>query len=92
MEDKDIQGILSEYADELRSIFIVSEASLQDGEKPAGVYESEEVKGLAVFVEPAEAEKCGRCWIHDPSVGVHADHPTACTRCKNALEVIGAFE
>ena len=34
-------------------------------------------------------EKCNRCWVHDPSVGQQAGHPTICDRCHSAIQIIG---
>jgi isoleucyl-tRNA synthetase len=77
---------LNPYINELRSVFIVSEASLFHGEKPAEAFESPEIEGLSILVEHAAAEKCERCWIHDHSVGNSSEHPTICTRCEDALQ------
>ena len=74
------------YQNELRTVLIVSEASLVQGEKPAEAFESPEIEGLSILVENAAAEKCERCWIHDPSVGTSSEHPTICTRCEDALQ------
>ena len=77
---------LNPYKKELRTVFIVSEASLVHGEKPVEAFESPEIEGLSILVEHAAAEKCERCWIHDPSVGNSSEHPTICTRCEDALQ------
>jgi isoleucyl-tRNA synthetase len=87
--DADTYKKLSEYKDDLRSVFIVSkisfiqenEAEIENGSK----YESSEVEGLSVLVVPAPGEKCERCWVRDPSVGTIAEHPTICARCGEAI-------
>jgi len=33
--------------------------------------------------------RCERCWRHRPEVGSSANHPTLCTRCEEALDVLG---
>jgi len=66
---KEMNDILYSYADDLKSIFIVSKASLVDGERFSDAYESSEIEGLSVKVEIAEGDKCERCWMHEPSVG-----------------------
>jgi isoleucyl-tRNA synthetase len=76
------------YADDLRSIFIISEASLVKGKKLEGVYASPVVEGLAIQVKPAAGDKCERCWIHDVSVGTNSDQPTICNRCGEVLAVL----
>jgi len=80
--------MLASYEEELRSIFIVSKARLQQGELP-GAYQSEELEQVWVQVAPAEGEKCGRCWVYDPSVGSIADHRAICSRCHDALQFMG---
>lgn len=77
---------LESYRDQLRSVFIVSSVSLESSEAVQGGIESEEVPGLKVLVEPSPDPKCERCWVHDPSVGNDAGHPTICRRCIKALE------
>jgi len=77
---------LHSYKNDLRIVFIVSEASLVQGEKPAEAFESPEIEGLSILIEHAATEKCERCWIHDPTVGTSSEHPTICTRCEDALQ------
>ena len=83
--DGDLYDILEKYKDDLRTIFIVSEASLMKGDKPDGIFKSLDIEGLSIRVEPASGEKCERCWIHDISVGVDSERPTICNRCQGAL-------
>ncbi|MDY6793555.1 MAG: isoleucine--tRNA ligase [Thermodesulfobacteriota bacterium] len=89
---KEMKHILDPYADELKSIFIVSKASLVDGERLTGAYESSDIEGLCIKVEVAGGDKCERCWIHEPSVGTNPDHPTICDRCRHALDLIAQEE
>lgn len=70
----------------MKTIFIISGASLIKGEKLDKAYKSTDIEGLDILVEPAGADKCERCWIHDPSVGLNPEHPTICSRCEKALE------
>jgi len=76
------------YKDELSTVFIVSHASLVQGDKPGGAFESTDIDGLSILVEPATTIKCERCWIHDASVGTGSEHPTICSRCDDALRQI----
>jgi isoleucyl-tRNA synthetase len=87
---QDLYHALLPFADDLRSILIISKASLVNDAKPEGAYESQEVKGLFILVEPAEGEKCERCWIHEPTVGTNSEHATICNRCLGILERIYA--
>jgi isoleucyl-tRNA synthetase len=84
----DLYQTLLPFADDLRSILIVSKASLVNDEKLEGAFESAEVKGLFIGVEPAAGDKCERCWIHEPSVGANSEHPTICNRCLKVLDRI----
>jgi len=85
--DGNLYDILEKYRDDLRTIFIVSEASLMKGDKPEGTFESLDIEGLSIGVEPASGEKCERCWVHDISVGADSEQPTICSRCQNALNI-----
>ena len=79
---------LQPYADELRSLLIVSEARLVKGADLQGAYESTDIAGLAIGVQPASGQKCERCWVHDASVGADEQQPTVCHRCLDALAQI----
>ena len=69
------------YADELRSLLIVSQVSFAKADEMATAYESSEISGLKVAVSRATGKKCGRCWIYSPSVGVDPAQPEICDRC-----------
>ncbi|MCJ7615423.1 MAG: isoleucine--tRNA ligase, partial [Desulfobacterales bacterium] len=84
--NEELYNVLYPYEKDLRTIFIVSGASLVKGEKPEKAYEGSDIEGLAIVVEPANSDKCERCWIHDPSVGLNSDRPTICSRCEKVLE------
>ena len=73
------------HADDLRYIFIVSEAQLVKDQKLEGAFVSKDVEGLSIRVQKASGEKCERCWVHDTSVGTNSEHPTICNRCKDSL-------
>jgi len=74
------------YADDLKMIFITSQAELTKDSSLTDAYVSENIEGLKIQVVPAEGEKCERCWIHEPSVGSHPDHPAICQRCGDVVE------
>lgn len=80
--------LLDRYRDLLRDLFIVSSVQVVPGGDLAETAESDVIAGLSVRVEPATGDKCERCWVHDPSVGGNADHPTVCSRCAGKLEAI----
>jgi len=83
--DETLYDRLQPYRDELRSILIVSQASLVKGEKPEDAIESDTLSGLAITVKKSADEKCERCWVYDGSVGENAEQPTICSRCQTAL-------
>jgi isoleucyl-tRNA synthetase len=85
----DVYDTLQPYADKLRSLLIVSQATLVKDEVLKGALQSEEIEGMLIRVEPAPGEKCVRCWVHDTSVGSHAEQATICDRCRHALAGIG---
>ncbi len=80
-----LHSVLKLYADDLKMIFITSQAELTRDALPADAYVSEKIDGLAIQVVPAEGEKCDRCWIHDPSVGANPDFPTICRHCSDVV-------
>jgi isoleucyl-tRNA synthetase len=86
--DKDVYDLLLPYRDDLRAIFIVSQANLIAGNKPAKAPESGDIEGLSILVDVATDKKCERCWIHDASVGIEAGEPVICSRCQDAMAQI----
>lgn len=88
----DLFQLLTSYLTDLRSIFIVSQVALDSEGNMANAYESQTLDGLVIHVEPAQGEKCNRCWIYEPSVGTHADHPAICNRCRSAIMEMGLPE
>ena len=84
--NQDLYNELHSYVDDLRSIFITSEASLFMDEPLPDAYESEDIKGLSILVKAATGDKCERCWIHDTSVGTNSEYPGICNRCRDALK------
>jgi len=79
---------LTPYKDQLRTILIVSSAELVPSDQLDEGIESETIPGLRVKVSPSYDQKCERCWIHDPTVGLNKNHPTICDRCLHVLEEI----
>ncbi|BAU27511.1 isoleucyl-tRNA synthetase [Aneurinibacillus soli] len=43
------------------------------------------LEGLKVVVQPADGEKCERCWIITPEVGQIEEHSTLCPRCATVV-------
>jgi isoleucyl-tRNA synthetase len=86
LSNDDLYDAIKPYADDLRSICIVSKATLAKDETFSDAYTSEEIKGLSILVESAPGEKCERCWMYETSVGANNDHPAICDRCLSVLE------
>jgi isoleucyl-tRNA synthetase len=81
---------LSRLDDELRFIFITSNASVMaEGSAPEEAIQTE-IDGIKLRVAVSEHEKCVRCWHQRPDVGEHAEHPELCGRCVE--NVIGEGE
>jgi isoleucyl-tRNA synthetase len=68
--------LLSNYRDQLASIFIVSQAELEEGMDDTP---------LQIEIVPAVGEKCERCWLVLPTVGENPTYPTLCTRCAKVV-------
>ena len=65
-------------AEELADIFIVSQVELQKSG----------ADDWKVQVEPAQGQKCERCWKVLPTVGSDSKHPTLCPRCAKVVPAI----
>jgi isoleucyl-tRNA synthetase len=74
----------------LEDLFIVSQVQIVRGELEGDAFESDEIPGLRIRVEPARGSKCARCWKWDLTVGDHAHHPQVCSRCAGVLKQLGA--
>jgi isoleucyl-tRNA synthetase len=80
----DAYDALHPYADELRSLLIVSKTALVRDDTVGGESDGG-TEGIRLRVEPAPGHKCERCWVHDTSVGADSEQPTICQRCQEAL-------
>ncbi|MCS0591785.1 isoleucine--tRNA ligase [Massilia norwichensis] len=67
---------LASLIDDLKFVFITSQASVEKVEDAAQE---------AVAVTPSAAEKCERCWHYRRDVGHDASHPGLCARCTSNL-------
>ncbi len=72
--------ILAKLGDELRFVFITSNASLHHLAEKSSATESS-ISGLAIVVSAVDAVKCARCWHRREDVGQVAEHPEICERC-----------
>ncbi|MEM5786180.1 MAG: isoleucine--tRNA ligase [Syntrophobacteraceae bacterium] len=72
-------------AELFRSVFIVSQVTIEPAENLPGATEGAELPGLMILVDGASGEKCERCWVRSDKVGQFADVPQVCDRCHSAL-------
>ena len=61
------------------TVFIVSQVNIENNLR-------EEDKEIGIKVEPADGEKCERCWMYSETVGQNPDHPDLCERCCENLD------
>ena len=79
----DLGDLLSKEADQLASIFIVSQVAVKNRVEQG--IRGENLADLEIRVTKAEGSKCSRCWNYATTVGEDSDHPQICTRCLDAL-------
>lgn len=75
-------------APNLAEIFIVSALKLHEPgeEKPEVAQDAETHEGLGILVQPAQGQKCERCWMYQEDVGKNEEHPEICPRCSDVLK------
>jgi isoleucyl-tRNA synthetase len=71
-EDPVILGAIGEGIAEIEEFLILSNLTITKGSK-------------AIVVTKISSGKCERCWRHRDEVGSHAEHPTLCGRCAEAV-------
>jgi isoleucyl-tRNA synthetase len=85
---QEVRALLEGMEEELEQLFIVSKVEIAPPEaNPEGNVVTGE--GLAVRVSTAPGEKCQRCWMILPSVGIDPDHPELCDRCAETVRQVG---
>ncbi|MBT3277348.1 MAG: isoleucine--tRNA ligase [Candidatus Thioglobus sp.] len=78
--DESTYQALSQLADELRFVFITSDARIHPlDDKTSDCIEAGD--GVFVKVSKSEHEKCVRCWHHRQDVGENTEHVELCGRC-----------
>ena len=78
------KALLDSFADELATVFIVSQAYVSTENAPEGAF-CETESGIAVLVDKADGYKCDRCWTYSTE-GVHDEEGFICERCRKILE------
>lgn len=74
---------LASLGEELRYLFIVSQAKIVDSISAADF--TGEANNLKIAVVKADGEKCPRCWNYSTHIGESTEHPHICDRCVSAL-------
>ncbi|ARD49233.1 isoleucine--tRNA ligase [Sporosarcina sp. P33] len=77
------RGILEAEDIDFAQFFIVSAFEESADE---GLPNALKLDRATVLVEPAEGEKCERCWTISKTVGEDTAHPTLCTRCATVVK------
>ncbi len=73
------------FREDLPALLIVSKATLHElGNSAPG--NAHPLKGLSATVQPAEGDKCERCWTITEDIGTNEKHPTICARCASIVE------
>ena len=75
--DKSLKQLLDKFEEELRFIFITSDAKVSLSEEGS----STNIEGLKVKVVKTQNQKCVRCWHSRPDVGQIKGHESICGRC-----------
>ena len=81
---REIMDALATLEDELRFVFITSDAKIYlAGEPPAEAkhYKLSTDDEIWVAVSASPHDKCARCWHHREDVGKSEKHPELCGRC-----------
>ncbi|EGL82194.1 Isoleucyl-tRNA synthetase [Caldalkalibacillus thermarum TA2.A1] len=81
--DKANYELLKQFTN-LDKLFIVSQVNLH-GHEDKAPDNALSLEGMKVHVQPAEGEKCERCWVVTPDRGQDKQHPTLCPRCASIV-------
>ena len=73
---------------DLAEIAITSSAQVERGEGPADAFRLADVADAAAVFEPAQGNKCARCWMVLREVGTVPGHEDLCRRCADAVETL----
>jgi isoleucyl-tRNA synthetase len=82
----EIKEILSKFKEELRFIFITSEANIFDLDHHGA---ETEIEGLRVRIRKTNHNKCERCWHSRVDVGLSEVHSSICGRCIENVDGAG---
>jgi isoleucyl-tRNA synthetase len=81
--DGESREFLKSFDDDLRFVFITSQARVLDNGRSGTAASS--IPDVTVRVSPSPHQKCERCWHYRADVGADAAHPKLCGRCVSNL-------
>lgn len=82
------EGLKARAATFLADLFIVSEVTLHAATEQAPA-DAARTSLCAVTVQPAQGDKCARCWHVAEDIGSDVAHPDVCGRCAKILAAQG---
>ncbi len=82
----ELYSFLKASEDELSTIFIVSKASVTEGDVADATFTGEENPELKIKVSQLPRENCQTRWMYSEPVGENSAHPTLCSRCASVIE------
>jgi isoleucyl-tRNA synthetase len=74
---------LRSFDNDLRFVFITSQAAVMNGDASNGV--DTVIPGVKLSARPSLQPKCERCWHYRSDVGADPGHPEICGRCVENL-------
>ena len=74
---------LASFEDDIRFIFITSQARLHSGKNSQA--RASGIDGISLHARASPHAKCERCWHYRADVGGNAEHATICGRCVQNL-------
>ena len=75
--------LLEKFSDELRFVFITSEASVEEFQEKG---DETNLEDMRIAVSKTDYQKCVRCWHSRPEVGSIQGHESICNRCLKNIE------
>ncbi|MBR4296071.1 MAG: class I tRNA ligase family protein, partial [Clostridia bacterium] len=82
--NEDTYKTFAEFAEELKTVFIVSSAEVVKADAPDEAF-TETESGIGVVVSQADGHKCDRCWAYSTE-GYENEDGFICERCKNIID------
>lgn len=74
---------LASFEDDIRFIFITSQAHVCGGQHADA--QASGINGISLHARASVHPKCERCWHYRADVGANSEHPTICGRCVQNL-------